>query len=380
MTCKNLKLIEQIKSSERQLPVTRPYFPPIENYTKLVERVYENGWLTNGGPVLGELTERLKQKFQTEHLLIVNNGTSALQVAYKIFNLENKNVITSPYTFPATATALQWVGANVVHADICPKTWNLDPKSVREVLAKQKIDAIVPVNIFGNPCDLAEFDRIGKEYNIPIIYDSAQALLSKYDNQSIFNFGDVHCVSFHATKLFHTVEGGALIFKNKAHYQTAQKLINFGIESSGEVLIPGTNAKLSELHAAMGMCVLDDLNKLVLSRERSIALYKKNLHSLIKFQSFNENDYVPPMYMPILFPSERTLLDAEKLLHTHNVLSRRYFYPRNHKFLTDQQTSKHNLSQCDLISNRILCIPLMHEMKTTEIIEVCQLIDKVFVE
>ena len=378
MTCKTFKISELNDSSAQQIPVTRPYFPPIEKYTRLVENVYENGWLTNGGPVLDELTQRLKQKFQTEHLLIVNNGTSALQIAYKIFNLENKNVITSPYTFPATATALQWIGANVVHADICPDTWNLDPKSVRQVLENQKIDAIVPVNIFGNPCNLAEFEKIGEEFNIPIIYDSAQALLSKYQNQPIFNFGDVHCVSFHATKLFHTVEGGALVFKNKQDYETAQKLINFGIEPNGEVLIPGTNAKLSELHAAMGICVLNDIEKLILSREASIALYKKHLPNVIQFQSFSEKDYIPPMYMPALFPSEASLLAAEKILLSHNILSRRYFYPRNHKFLIDEQSLKNKLTQCDRISNRILCLPLMHEMDDSKTIKICQLIEKAF--
>ncbi len=378
MTCKTFKISELNDSSAQQIPVTRPYFPPIEKYTRLVENVYENGWLTNGGPVLDELTQRLKQKFQTEHLLIVNNGTSALQIAYKIFNLENKNVITSPYTFPATATALQWIGANVVHADICPDTWNLDSKSVRQVLENQKIDAIVPVNIFGNPCNLAEFEKIGKEFNIPIIYDSAQALLSKYQNQPIFNFGDVHCVSFHATKLFHTVEGGALIFKNKQDYETAQKLINFGIESNGEVLIPGTNAKLSELHAAMGICVLNDVDMLVQMRSDNIQTYKQHLPKQLQFQKINESDFTAPMYMPVLFPNEQFLLKAEKHLAKSGILSRRYFYPRNHKFLLEDQGIVSNLRNCDSVSNRILCLPLMHDLKESEVVYICNLLHEVF--
>lgn len=355
----NSNIVPIGKIKEKVL-VTQPYVPTIDKYMHYVEKAFDNKWLTNGGPLLQELTNRLKDVLGVKHLLIVSNGTSALQIAYKIKNLANKTVVTTPFTFPATSTALEWNNSKIRLADIDPNNWNLSPTAVRAVAKEQKIDAIVPVNIFGMPCDMEGFDELGRELNVPIIYDSAQALLSKYKGKSIFEYGDIHCVSFHATKLFHCVEGGAIIFNNKEDFERAEKLINFGIGDNGEVYEAGINAKMSEIHAAMGLCLLDDLPILVENRANSIARYEKELNGAVELQSMDSDHYIPPTYMPVKFATEQQLLDANEALNNAGYQARRYFYPKNHKFISEEP--KALLPNSEKVCDKILCLPLMHNL------------------
>ena len=349
-----------LNRNKPQVLVTEPYIPSLEKYMRYVESAFTNKRLTNGGPLLAELTDRLKDYLDVKYLLLVNNGTSALQVAYQLKGLAGKTALTTPFTFPATSTALHWQNTNVKLADIDPLSWNLCPTSVQESLSKSKIHAVVPVNIFGTPCDMEAFDKIGQQFNVPIIYDSAQALLSQYKGKSIFNYGDIHCVSFHATKLFHTVEGGALTFKNKEDYELAHELINFGFNSEGVVHTPGINAKMSELHAAMGLCILDELPMLISDREKSVAAYKCELESYVTFQTTTYDSYTPPMYMPIGFKTEAELLQVNQALSSAGYQSRRYFYPNDHKFINGKTYSNH-------ISSRVLCLPLMYGLTSKHI-------------
>lgn len=345
--------------------VTQPYIPKLEKYVKYIERAFNNKWLTNNGPLLQELTDRLKDKLQVKYLLLVNNGTSALQVAYRIKNLANKQVITTPFTFPATSTALDWQSSKVALADIDSKSWNLCPNAVENRLKQSKVDAIVPVNIFGAPCDLDAFEILRNKYQLPIIYDSAQAMLSQYKGKNIFSYGDIHCISFHATKLFHCVEGGALVFNNKDDFERATHLINFGIDNTGCVKESGINAKMSELHAAMGLSLLDDLPDLVKNRADSVELYKAELNQVVEFQSTTYDAYIPPMYMPVKFQSERELLRAEHALHQAGFLSRRYFHPEYNGHISANLLAP--LSKCNQICSSILCLPLMHDLAAEHI-------------
>ena len=355
--------------------ITQPYVPPIEKYIKYVEQAFDRKWLTNEGPLLSELTTRLKEYLNVEHLLIVSNGTIALQLAYKIKDLANKKVITTPFTFPATSTALDWQGAKTSLADINQTDWNLSAESVEQMLENNSADAIVPVNIFGAPCDLAAFDRIGEKYNIPIIYDSAQAMLTQYKGKSIFCYGDIHCISFHATKLFHSVEGGALVFKNKEDLELAQKLINFGIDSDGQVLEAGINGKMSELHAAMGLCILDDLPELIENRQSSVAQYQQELNGVVTFQKTDVGNVIPPMYMPVKFNSEQALLDAADNLKAEGYNTRRYFYPKSHKYLSNY--CKSELPVSEQVTDKILCLPLMHNLDNKHIKKISNIIKKI---
>lgn len=344
----------------KQILVTQPFAPSAGQYMKYVKQILDNRWFTNDGPLLKELTERLKEYLGIPYLLIVNNGTSALQLAYRVKGLTGKKAVTTPFTFPATSTALEWQSASPVLADIDQHSWNLCAKSAEKILLRSNADAIVPVNIFGMPCDMAAFDKLGKEKKVPIIYDSAQAFLSKFEGRSIFHYGDIHCISFHATKLFHCVEGGALTFNNREDYERAKRMINFGIDEKGHVPEPGINAKMSELHAAMGLCVLDELPNLIEQRESVISNYKKQLQNEVEFQFTNYDSYTPPMYMPIKFSSEQTLLSVSEKLNYSGYQARRYFYPKNHNFLASESLTQ--LSINNDVSNKVLCLPLMHDL------------------
>lgn len=357
---------------EHKVLVTQPYVPSLDKYMHYVKKAFDDKWLTNDGPILKELTDRLRDYLGVKYLLLVSNGTAALQLAYKIKNLSGKNVISTPFTFPATTTALEWQNAKVTLSDIDPQSWNLDPSSVKQSLLTKKIDAIVPVNIFGMPCDMEAFDKLGKAHNIPIIYDSAQSMLAKYNGKSVLQYGDIHCMSFHATKLFHTVEGGALTFNNKEDYERAQRLINFGIGENGVVEEAGINAKMSELHAAMGLCILDDLPMLIENRERSVEQYKAALANSVTFQSNEQDVYTPPMYMPIKFETESALLNTHAQLNKHGYTSRRYFYPKNHEYL--QKPIPSLLPVSDSTSSKILCLPLMHNLQHKHIKNIAKLI------
>ena len=355
----------QHQNSAQKLLVTRPYIPSTEKYMHYVEAAFKNQWLTNNGPLVNELTQKLKDHLNVKYLLLVSNGTSALQIAYQIKNLANKKAITTPFTFPATSTALLWQNATPVFADIDPNSWNLCPDSVEQKLQQGQTGAIVPVNIFGMPCDMEAFDLLAEKYQVPIIYDSAQALLSQYKGHSIFNYGDIHCISFHATKLFHTVEGGALVFKDEADYEKAKKLINFGIDERGQVSEVGINAKMSELHAAMGLCIFDDLADIVENREESARLYKEALQDHVEFQKTDINVYTPPMYMPIKLSSNQQLLSVQNALADKGFFSRKYFSPTKVDLAIQAQVT--DLAVTKDIADNILCLPLMYGMNPNDI-------------
>jgi dTDP-4-amino-4,6-dideoxygalactose transaminase len=365
----NLRLLVQ-----KPIYITKPYFPPIEKYFNYIKGCYEKDSLTNNGPLVQELTEKLKSKLGVKHLLLVSNGTIALQIAYKIKNLAHKNVITTPYTFAATSTALMWQNSKVVLADIDKDCWNIDPKSVNDLLLKNKGEAIVAVNLFGHPCDLDALDEIARYHNVPLIYDSAHALLSKYKGRSIYDYGDIHCISFHATKLFHTIEGGAIVFRDESEYLLAKKLINFGIDDNGIIEQEGINAKLSEVHAAMGLCVLDDLDDLVIEREELIKKYKKNLLNSVTYQKSSFDCQIQPIYMPVKFKTEAALINAEVLLNKAGYFPRRYFMPQQYCFLPQSQQKA--IESCSLIANKILCLPLMNGLEAEHVLKIANLLTK----
>jgi dTDP-4-amino-4,6-dideoxygalactose transaminase len=222
-----------------------------------IERCYENNQLTNNGPLAQELKARLEEYLGVQNLLLVANGTLALQIAYKVLGVSGK-AITTPFTFVATSSSLRWEGIEPVYADIDAQSLDLSPEKVLEVIDPE-VTALVPVHVYGNPCDVEAFDRIAKEHGLKVIYDAAHAFGVRLNGKSILQWGDAATLSFHATKVFHTVEGGAIIFKKREDYERACRLINFGYEG-GEVVDEGINAKMSEFHAAMGLCMLDEID------------------------------------------------------------------------------------------------------------------------
>lgn len=336
------------------IPVTKAYLPNKEKYKAYVDRIYESGWLTNNGVLLRELERRLQEHLGVKNLILVANGSLALQLAYKALELKGE-VITTPFSFVATTSTLAWEGLKPVFADIDSQTFNLDPVNI-EPLINQHTSAIVPVHVFGNPCDVEAIKTIADKHNLKVIYDAAHAFDVSYKGESVLNYGDISTLSFHATKLFHTIEGGALITNDDTLAKKIRLLINFGISGANSIGSIGTNAKMNEFEAAMGLCVLDEIETIKQQRAVIWHSYVQKLRGLVTFQQWSTHSQNNTAYVPVLFESEEKLLEVEAKLKESDIIPRRYFYPSLDS-LDYLQTDK----VCDIshdIAHRMLCLPV----------------------
>lgn len=343
------------------IPVTKPYLPPIEKYKQYVDKIYDSGILTNRGPLLRSLEERLAEHLGVKHVICVANGSIALQVAYKALGLKG-DVITTPFSFAATSSTLLWEHLNPVFCDIDIDSFNLDPDLIEKHLTKNT-SAILPVHVFGNPCDVENIQRIAQKHSLKVIYDAAHAFGVDYKDESILKHGDVSTLSFHATKLFHTVEGGAIVTESDDVANKVRELINFGIIGPDLINGIGTNAKMNEFEAAMGLCVLDDISDIASSRKNVINKYKSGLKDHVRFQKINKHSSSLSSYMPIVFDSEDKLITAKTKLERLNIYPRRYFYPS----LDEVYSSSKPAINSTQLSKRILCLPLMHNLSEENI-------------
>jgi dTDP-4-amino-4,6-dideoxygalactose transaminase len=335
------------------IPVTRPHLPEMSRYLKYIERCYENNQLTNNGPLVQELKARLEEYLGVQNLLLVANGTLALQIAYKVLGVSGK-AITTPFTFVATSSSLRWEGIEPVYADIDAQSLDLSPEKVLEVIDPD-VTALVPVHVYGNPCDVEAFDRIAKEHGLKVIYDAAHAFGVRLNGKSILQWGDAATLSFHATKVFHTVEGGAIVFKRKEDYERACQLINFGYEE-GEVVDEGINAKMSEFHAAMGLCMLDEIDTVLQQREGVYFRYYEALKDHFEMPAWREGATRNYAYFPVLFPSEDALLKTQERLNEAGIFPRRYFYPSLDTLGYGQPDGESPISRDR--ARRVLCLPI----------------------
>lgn len=334
--------------------VTKTYLPDINKYKHYIDIIYKNGWVTNYGPLVQELEKRLADFLGVKNLILVANGTVALEIAYRALGLKGF-VITTPFSFVATTSSLVSNGLLPIFADINPKSYNLDPKNI-EKLITPNTSAILPVHVFGNACEVEEIEQIAHKYNLKVIYDAAHAFNVRYKGKSIANYGDITTLSFHATKLFHTIEGGALIINNDELVQKARYLINFGIKNEEEIPHLGTNAKMNEFEAAMGLCILDDIEEIILKRKKIWNIYREELEGYVGFQELNPHMDYNFSYFSVLFESEEQLLKVKKSLNEKNIFPRRYFYPS-----LDTLSYIEPKQECPIsrdISKRILCLPI----------------------
>ncbi len=354
------------------LNVTKTYLPNKEKYKKYIDKIYESGWVTNNGPLVQRLEKRLAEYLGVKHLILVSNGTVALEVAYRTLGLKGF-AITTPFSFVATTSSLVTNGILPIFADIDPNTFNLDPKNI-EKLITPNTSAIVPVHVFGNSCEVNEIGAIAKKHDLKVIYDAAHAFNIKYKEQSLLNYGDISTLSFHATKLFHSIEGGALIINDDDLVQKARYLINFGIKSPEEIPDLGTNAKMNEFEAAMGLCVLDDIEAIMQSRKRVYEMYQKELKDFVQFQEQNQNATQNYSYFPIVFTSEEQLLKVQKTLNEQSIFPRRYFYPSLDILSYIEPKQEMPISRD--ISKRILCLPIYHELEPSCQINIMSIIKK----
>lgn len=339
---------------DKTIYVTKPYLPENEKYKGYVDKILDSGWLTNNASFVQELERRLSKYLGVKNVVLVANGSLALQISYKILGLTGE-VITTPFTFVATASTMVWEGLHPLFSDIDSYSFNLDPECIESRITNNT-SAIVPVHVYGNPCQLEEIESIANRYNLKIIYDAAHAFGVKYKNKSVLNYGDISTISFHSTKMFHTIEGGAVITNNDELAKKARLLINFGITGEETVEQVGINAKMNEFQAAMGLCVLDDIEIIKSERKKIWEVYYNELSELVVFQDFNEFSSNNHSYVPILFENEKVLLEVLNTLRSNNIIPRRYFYPT----LDNQEIFKNKNKNpvANDISKRILCLPI----------------------
>jgi dTDP-4-amino-4,6-dideoxygalactose transaminase len=352
--------------------VAKTYLPDKEKYKKYIDEIYENCWVTNNGTLVQKLEKRLAEYLGVKNIVLVSNGTVALEIAYRTLGLKGF-VITTPFSFVATTSSLVTNQLLPIFADIEKNTFNINPKKI-EKLITLNTSAILSVHVFGNACNVEEINKIASKYNLRVIYDAAHAFDVKYKEQSILNYGDISTLSFHATKLFHTIEGGALIINDDELVQKARYLINFGIKNQEEIPHLGTNAKMNEFEAAMGLCVLDDMEKIKNKRKSLIENYKKELKGLVQFQEQNDNATENYSYFPILFKSEKELLKIQKALNSEQIFPRRYFYPSldTLEYIEPKQECKISRD----ISKRILCLPVYYDLENEIQIQIITIIKR----
>lgn len=352
------------------IPVTKAYLPNKEKYQSYVDRIFQSGWLTNNGSLLQELEQRLKEHLGVKNIILVANGSLALQLAYKALELKGE-VITTPFSFAATTSTLAWEGLKPVFADINPNSFNIDPMLI-EAQITPNTSAIVPVHVFGNPCDVEAIQTIANKHNLKVIYDAAHAFDSEYKGQSVLSYGDISTLSFHATKLFHTIEGGAIITNNDDLANKIRLMINFGISSPTSITTVGTNAKMNEFEAAMGLCVLDDVENIKQQRASIWQRYAQELSSQVKLQKWNEHGSNNHAYAPMLFESEDKLLEIESRLKENAILARRYFYPSldTLEYLQSEQVCQNSRD----VASKILCLPIYPTLDNVQVEKIIKLL------
>jgi dTDP-4-amino-4,6-dideoxygalactose transaminase len=354
--------------------VTKSYLPPFEEYKYWLEKIWETSWLTNQGPLVTELEKRLKDALGVKNLLFVSNGTIALQLAIKALELKGE-IITTPFSYVATTTSILWEDCEPVFADIDPKNFCIDPAQIEKLITK-KTSAILATHVYGLPCAVEAIQEIAKKHKLKIIYDGAHAFGVKYKNTSVFAYGDISTLSFHATKLFHTIEGGAIIVADDELFKKILLYRSFG-HIGDDYFTMGINAKNSEFHAAMGLCNLPKVNDFILRRKAIANMYLSELHTtpleFPEIPGYVEYNY---SYFPVFFRNEKELLTVKNFLGANDINTRRYFYPSLNKLPYVQPGSECPVSQ-DL-AKRVLCLPFYQQLSNENVLFICSLIKKTF--
>ena len=357
------------------IPVTKSFLPPIEEYMAHVQRAYDNEWLTNRGELVLELEQKLTNYLGLEEskILITNNGTIPLQIALKLI-ANGGEVITTPFSYVATTAAIVWENCTPVFVDIHPEYLTIDETKI-EAAITEKTTCILATHVFGNPCDVDAIQAIADKYNLKVIFDAAHCFGVQYKGKSIFEYGDISTCSFHATKLFHTGEGGAIFCKDPDLLHQVFYSHNFGHIGPEDFQGVGINGKMSELNAAMGLSVLPYMDVILKSRQAAVELYDQLLDfGIIQRLKLRDEAGWNYSYYPILYKDEATLMEVQKALNSAQIYPRRYFYPSLNKvsFLNYQEM---NISE--KISSRIICLPLNSGLEHNFIKEIVNIINDV---
>jgi dTDP-4-amino-4,6-dideoxygalactose transaminase len=355
------------------IPVTKTFLPQLEEYQIQLQRIWKNQWLTNRGELVLELEEKLKWYLQVSNILIMNNGTIPIQIALKILGNQGE-IITTPFSYVATTAAIVWENCTPVFVDIHPKYLTID-ETLIEAAITDKTTCILATHVFGNPCNIEAIEAIAKKHDLKVIYDAAHCFGVKYKGKSIFEYGDVSTCSFHATKLFHTGEGGALFAKDTKLQHQFFYSHNFGHNGPHDFHGLGINGKISELQSAMGLAVLPHMGEIIAGRKKVVDHYNAHLDfSKLSKIKLRENTQWNHSYYPIIFENEAILLEVQKALNEQLIFPRRYFYPSLNK-VNYVDINEMKVSEC--VASRILCLPLAYDIRLDEVDLICRIILKV---
>lgn len=361
--------------NNKPIYVTMPSLAPLDEFTELLKGVWERGILTHNGPLVQQLEKELCNKLNLPNFVAVSNGTIAIQMAIKALELQGE-IITTPFTWIATVSAIKWEGCIPVFCDIDPETLNIDTNKIEKLITKKTV-AIIPVHVFGNPCDVDKIEAIAKKHNLKVIYDGAHAIGSQFNKKSLLQYGDITATSLHATKLLNTAEGGGCITNNPEIYEKLKRIRFFGHNEIKDIVEDGFNGKMTEVHAALGIANLKYYDEVLKDRKNKYQLYKNTLSSIpeLKFQ-VSKNDESNYSYFPVIFNSEEELLNVEQLLNKQNIYPRRYFYPSVNTF-----TKVVGFQPCPIseyISERIICLPLYWHLTIEEVKKIISIINEYF--
>jgi len=369
-------------SDNKPIYVTQPSLPPLEDFIPYLQKIWDNKILTNGGPFHQQLEKALCEYLGVEHLALFSNATIALVTALQALRVTGE-VITTPYSFVATAHSLLWNGIKPVFADVQPNTLNLDPAKIEAAITPQTT-AIMPVHCYGHPCDVDAIQKIADNYNLKVIYDAAHAFGVHNDRGSILRYGDLSVLSFHATKVFNTFEGGAIICPDAKTKLRIDQLKNFGFVDEITVVAPGINGKMSEINAAFGMLQLREVDNAIARRRDIDQLYRKQLAGIKGIECLGDagEKVANYSYFPILvgpeFPLSRDALYAK--LREENVFARRYFYPLISDFPMYRglpSARPENLPVASQAASRVMCLPIYPALSLGDVERIVSLIRKV---
>ncbi len=363
----------------KNIYVTQPLLPPLEEFLPYLEKIWGSKWLTNSGPFHQELEKKLAEYLGVEHLALFANGTLALVTALQALRIAGE-VITTPFSFVATAHSLLWNGIKPVFVDIHPETFNLDPEKIEAAITPHTT-AIMPVHVYGKPCDVEKIQKIADTYSLKVIYDAAHAFGVKYKGESLLKHGDLSTLSFHATKVFNTFEGGAIVCPDAKTKKQIDDLKNFGYAGEVTVVAPGINAKMNELQAAFGLLQLKHVDKAIDRRREIDAHYRRQLSSVtgISCLPLPADTIYNHAYFPILIEKEYPLSRDElnDKLRQQGIFARRYFYPLISEFPMYRglpSAAPSNLPAAKKAADHVLCLPIYPDLTNESITRIVSII------
>ena len=350
--------------------VTKSFLPPIDEYNSYVSKIYDNGQLTNQGPLLKNLENKLSNYLQVQNFHYVTNGTIALQIALKSLEIEEGEIITTPFSFVATTSSILWERCKPVFVDIEADNFMIDVDKI-EAAITPNTKAIMVVHVFGYACDVEKIQVIANKYNLKVIYDAAHAFGSIYKGKSLLGYGDISTCSFHATKVYHTIEGGCCVVKNKAVSDKLELIKKFGLIGDNQYCL-GVNAKQSEFNAAMGLANFPYISEIIEKRRIISELYDKELKGFVKRPKKQEGLEYNYAYYPVVFKTEEELLRVFEALNGKDIYPRRYFYPSLNKLPYLKEYKACPISED--ICSRIACLPLYPELSKENVLRICEII------